>query len=775
MAFTGTAAAANVGQDVAEYTPNNPYQGQDVTANASEIVEGNDYTLRVVDDTDNGTVTDSTFVKEITANSNDSVIIETERIDAGEEYFLTGKNLLGDGGVPQNEVFEVREQTLDVAFDDDEVSTGDESELDLETNRGSSDLIVHANGDLDQSDLENIFTSDFQTATNFTPTEEDDLDDDYDLNPDDAIILEDVSDLDPDDNDGTVNFTDIDEGEYEFQFDVSDTDTSDSASISVTEEDISGDFSEGVYTKTAGDIQEITLELEDTDDGFIQIGSEEAGYVDIIEVSDEDDDDEVTFEFNTRLAGTDADTNEVYESEENEVLESAVHDGSTSATFEDDNENSLNFTEYLEAQDLVNNVDDKGTDQLTRPMQPADYDLIASADSLFVLNSDDESEADDEIASGLLELTAPELGDITTHVAPEDDANEDDELDSLLDSVTQRDTIAEEDRLIIQVEATGLYGAMANKAGNGNDIFEDGTGIDTIRSLDSETGEGINFVVEAQDATGNQDPTELNMNAGNNEVYVIPDNDGGQFFVIADTSSDNAFNGSISDGVEFEASLEYETDDDNRYEFNGTGAFSGGADGGADTAAYPYFQADSTQETSATFEIAEPEVTFDNVNVDGVLEAENIEDAEISGTTNVAPGTDSEIQVSSTDASTSFRSGQDVNISEDGEITAEFDFSDQEVDEEFETSYQVAGSSVDSVDSVLVEEGSLSEEAPEDDESEDDESDDGMSDDSSSDDGMSDDGTSSDDSTEEETPGFGALVALVAVLGAALLATRRQN
>jgi PGF-CTERM protein len=201
---------------------------------------------------------------------------------------------------------------------------------------------------------------------------------------------------------------------------------------------------------------------------------------------------------------------------------------------------------------------------------------------------------------------------------------------------------------------------------------------------------------------------------------------------------------------------------------------------------YPYLAQGETLSSSSELDIAPRSIDFDNVNVDDVLEAENIEDSEISGTTNVAPGTDATIRVSSTEASSSFRNGQDVNITEDGSVSAEFDFSDQEVEDQFQTAYRVSGSSVDSIDSMLVEEGTLEDEAPEeDDESEDDgESDDGMTDDGESDDSASDDSESddsesddgeSDDSSSEETPGFGAIVALVAVLGAALLATRRQN
>ena len=256
--------------------------------------------------------------------------------------------------------------------------------------------------------------------------------------------------------------------------------------------------------------------------------------------------------------------------------------------------------------------------------------------------------------------------------------------------------------------------------------------------------------------------------------------------MIADTSESDVFsNGEPSDGDTYTAELEYDADFQNqdRYEFDRDSndfVQSDAFEKDSSTQGYPYMLSGETLSTSTEIDFQDASVDFDNVNVDDVLEAENIEDSEISGTTNVAPGTDGEIRVSSTDATSSFRNGESINISEDGSISAEFDFSNQEVDDEFETSFQVGGSAVDTVDSIIVEEGSLSEDAPEDDESEDDESmDDGESDDSASDDSASDDSASddgeSDDSSSEETPGFGAIVALVAVLGAALLATRRQN
>ena len=346
----------------------------------------------------------------------------------------------------------------------------------------------------------------------------------------------------------------------------------------------------------------------------------------------------------------------------------------------------------------------------------------------------------------------------------------------------------------MQVEATGIYGALvAGPNGNSYDAnwdrLSDGASTKVLHNLETNTNESITFEVIAESTTGNQDALEVNLNNDrNSDTFLVLDEENGQFFLIADTSSNGAFaNGDApEEETTFTANLEYDADnDDNRYKLNpdSNGAFS--VDGNAVN--YPYLLQGETLSGSTELSLAPRSVDFDNVNVDDVLEAENIEDSEISGTTNVAPGSGGEIRVSSADsASSSFRNGQTVNISEDGTISAAFDFSDQEAEDEFSTTYRVDGTSVDSVDSMIVEEGTLSEDAPEDDESMDDESmdddsasddsasDDSASDDSASDDSASDDGES-DDSSSEETPGFGAIVALVAVLGAALLATRRQN
>jgi len=692
-------------------------------------------------------------------------------------------------------VFDVGEQRFDAEWEEASYDDSDDDALlEFDTNRGSYNVMISADG-LDYDDLENLFDNDANTIPNVDKGDQPRFDQDED---DDMIRLDGSSD----EIEADFSAAELDPDDYEFEIEVTDSSASDTASVEVEEEDVDGDFSQGVYQQSAGDIVDFELELEDTDEAWIQIGDEDAGFVDVIYIEDDDETGDVEFSMNTRLAGTDSETDEVYFSEDDEIEFSAVHDyddlnsEDNAPFFADEDEDDefspgdaeASFSEYLEELGLVDDDDSHPLEQLTRPLQATDYEITAGADEVFIAD-DGESEANDELDSATLELQTPELTGITTWTAPSEDANDDDELDDLLEVVTERTEIAEEDRLVIQVEATGLYGAMAAKSDADDDgfaIFEDGTTVGTLDALNDEDGEGIDFSVEAEEATGNQDPTELTLNddrVDEDDAFVIVDD--GQFFVIVNTDEDDVFeNGDPDDYESFTATLEYETDDDDRYEFRLSndrvqGPFVGGADDDPEEAAYPYFGTDSTESISAEFDIAEPMIAFDNLNEDDEVQAENVEDSEISGETNVAPGSDGELRVTSTDASTSFRISESVDIDEDGALSGEFDLSDQEPGDEFDTRFRVEGSNIDTVDSVIVAEGDLGVEDPVEDDEDDvvDDDDDVVDDDDDvvdDDDDVVDDDDDVED-VDDETPGFGAIVALVALIGAALLAVRRQN
>ncbi|WP_050033618.1 BGTF surface domain-containing protein [Halorubrum halophilum] len=773
-------------------------------------------------ETNDGQVTNSQFVEDVIP-SDGEISYDTEDLDA-DDYFVAGDGQLNRTPM-LDDTFEVRTQSLSTEFDDDEVTDEGSNALtdfDISSNRGSYTLNVSADGDLDDEELYDIFNDgarDYNTAKNT-----DDYTVDADGNPtggdysgnfkvglydsgeedaDEKILLYNI-----DDREYETNFTDIDSDDYDFELNATETEASDTASISVTEQDSSAAFGQSVYTQTAGDIVEVTVELEDADESYVQFGSEDAGFVDIIRVEDDDDDDEVTFEINTRTlgaVGTDAE-DAVYNSED-DIVESSVH-GDADDDIEFQNEdggdlpNDNDFEQYLYELDLIDDPDYDPNTTLTRPLQATDYDMAANGNNVFIVNDDEESELDDEIGLATVDLTPPGVQNIQTWSASGDNADEDDNLEDLLDSVSQREDIAIDDRLVIQAEASGIYGQMAYQASGDDDdsdfeALDDGFSGHALYQLNNVLGEGVTFEVEADDATGNQEPTSLNLeDMETNEVFVLVDNDAGEMYVVADTSNSDVFSSSLEDGTDFTAELEYEADEDNRYEFNGEEPYGGAGDTTAD--AFPYFQAgeDNTQSASTEFTLADREATFNNVNDNDEVEIEVAEDATISGTTNVAPGSDASIRVrSAQDVSPSFVETTDANITEDGEFSAEFDFSGQSVDDTATVNFRVAGSSISDSDAVLIEEveeedgedGEDDGEDGEDTDGEDGEDTDGEDgEDTDGEDGEdtdgedgSDDGSDGEDGgdgeSEDGTPGFGALVALVALIAAALLATRRNE
>ncbi|RQG88877.1 PGF-CTERM sorting domain-containing protein [Natrarchaeobius halalkaliphilus] len=842
-AFAGAATATDDDLD----SGSTYWQGQELHLNLTGADDpDNEYQVRSYDSSDDDV---GGLQDEFSTDEDDNYTYETDGLDAGD-YVVTnaGDNSVVefDNGVvhdpdanASDAYFEITTQDLDVEFDDDEVNDGDSSttDLDIDSNRGSYSVIVGADGDLDDEELFNIFVNNDSVGSDtlddidnadhaddlydeirdesvsnastinddHEPTDSgyehygfgafnaslyDDSEDDYE----ELIVLSDISDREEE-----VNFQDIDADEYDFDFEIVDTTAEDSATINVVEEDVDGSFDQSVYTQTAGDVVEFTVELEDTDEAWIQIGDEDAGFVDIVHVEDDDDNDEATFQVNTRTLGTNtSDIDRVYHSEDDEI-QSEFFEDDTGAVFWDEEVDNYDgpgdideYADYLEELDLINDADDHHTEsgedyQLTRPLQATDYDVAANGNAHFIVDDDGESELDDELDLATLDLTTPGVDSISTWVAPGDDADEDDELDEVLDIVTERTDVAEEDRLVIKAEATGLYGAMVDHDDNDWDALDDGFQASTLDELTNNDGEGINFEVEADDATGNQDATQLDLDGADDEdIFILADQDAGEFVVIVDTSSSDAFDSSIEDGMDFTAELEYETDSDDRYEFADLQEpFDGGANGDA---AYPYFNADSTQSVSTEFTIVEPEATFENLDEDDNVQLETSDEFEVTGETNIAPGSDASVRITNAGDTPSFlHTLDDTEIDSDGSFATEaVDLSDRDEGDEGEVDFRVGGSTVDDVDALFVDELETDDEPEETDDTEEETDDTEEETDDSDDepvetDDSDDEPVETDDSDDEpvdsddSVPGFGVAVALVALLAAAMLALRRQH
>ncbi len=713
----------------------------------------------------------------------------------------------------------LEEVQSEVVFEDEDVTEpldieGEDEVFDSDVTIDSDDVSDAAGGSITIGD-------DVTFEEIATPSSDDDLDvnpfnallinedQDEEDDPDDRVVMLEISDTDQD-----IDFTGIDDGDYEFNFNVADTEASASAEITVNEEDQDADFSEGTYQAGAGDIAHLEFELEDTDEAWLQIGDGDSDFVDFLYVELDESDEPFELTVNTRLLGTpgeNVDDEAVYDVENDEEFYSLLHtdadeDFSSSDNsfmqstdvplFADDDDDHDDPSEYYNDLDLidedVDNAEEIREEMLTRPLQAIDYELQLASDNVDddegVFDSDaGAGEASDQLDSAVLELQDANIGDINTWTAFEEDADDEDDVEELLEIVTERDEIAYEDRLVVQVEANGLYGGLV-AAGDDSTTYEGDDvdfdrldeGLSTDVAYDFFDAEEINFDIESDTATG-QDPLEVDLdNDDDDDTYMLIGPDQDQFFLIVDTGSDDAFsNGDApEDGASFTAELEFDADnDDDRFEFWDDQPFVGVP---SESQNYPYLSDGDVLSSSAEFDIEPREVSFDNLNADDEVQAENIEDSVISGETNVAPGSDAEIRVSSTAASTSFREGQDVDINDEGEFTAEFDFDGQEPGDEFDTRFRTEGSNVDTVDSVIVDEGDLGLEDPTEDDEDDvvDDEDDVVDDDDDvvdDDDDVVDDEEEDVEDVDDETPGFGALVALVALIGAALLAARRQN
>ncbi|RQG88880.1 PGF-CTERM sorting domain-containing protein [Natrarchaeobius halalkaliphilus] len=847
VAFAGGAAAADADLD----SGSTNWQGQelaitDVSDSASsEIASDEELQIREYEGDDDV----GGLENEFSLDENESVV-ETDGLEAGD-YVIT---LAGDrdsavkldGGVADeitdasDAYFEITSQDLDVSIDASEVNNGanSETELDVDSNRGTYSVVVSADGDLGEEDLFAIFVDNDSVDSGVMSTiGAESVDDLYDAITDDtetdvSTVYDNLSPTEPgaefgfgefnasvyDDEDDQIVLNDIDdraadldfdgigEDEYDLTFEVADSTAEDSASIEVLDEDVDVEFDQTVYTQTAGDVVEFTIEFEDTDDAFVQFGDEDAGYVDILYIEDSEDDGEVTVQVNTRAVGvnSDADTGDVYDAGDDTVESMIIeHGGETDGDFE-----AVEFTDEdgdkLDASNAEHHLDeyvdelglgDDAEEQLVRPLQATDYDLAINGMNEFTVTDDGESELGNELDLATLDLTPPGVDSIDTYVAPSNDANAEDDLEEVLDTVTQRTDIAADDQLIIKAEATGLFGALVYEEEDFG-ALEGGFSPETLGNVvddDDWEGDGITFDVTADDATGNQEATSLKLDddAEDGAVFVLADNEAGELYVIVDTSSSDAFDSSIDDGMDFTAELEYESHPDDRYVFDGDSvedAYDGGANG--DDPAYPYFLPDTVQSVSTDFTIVEPEVTFENLDEDDNVQLETSDEFEITGETNVAPGSDASVRITNAGDTPSFlHTLEDTEIDSDGYFATEpVDFSDRDEGDEGELDFRIGGSGIDTADALFVDQIEDDDDGADDDD--DDGADDDGTDDDGTDDGADDDGTDdgadddgadddsddgADDDSDDTVPGFGVAVALVALLAAAMLALRRQH
>jgi pilus assembly protein FimV len=696
---------------------------------------------------------------EVVANlrvTDGAATLDTSELDDGR-YYIEG---VDDDEDATSTTFWVNEHKIEVGFDDDAVEQNDETALtfeDVSDEPRDENVSIHVSGELEnetlnEDDLSEIFEADGDS--------------------DDAVLVEDVSDGD----ELTADFDDQRTGDYEFTVDVTDTTASDAAEIPVGEEvDADAQFNESTYQQNIGDTAGFAVEPTATDEMYVELTEDEDYYNATLEISDYDDADDVTVEFNSYEAD---DVSEAFSSEDADV-----------EVIDDDN--ALDGDQLLES----------------------DFEL-----EVYTEDPTDGEDVDETDAAVLL-LTERSTGDMKTWALPGDNFDVGDvDVANIEDSATDRDYVADEDLLVVGVEASGIYGYAFDDDGEwtGEAALElefedtDEPRYGSADSFDADDLSSDNFVVDEDenrfyvvvDATEN----DLDADETWDVTFIVGDDNP---YVNDDESTDSQFSVEESD-VEFVGDIDDEDhlaiENSNESELTAETNLAPGTEGDFRLrATAEIYTADAEVDGDGTlttsFDLSQHEAgeeirslradagTGDNVQdvEDVFVSSDDAEDAGISidadAPSDVSVNDDAALDVTvSNDGDENATSNYTVTI--DGE---EVDGDDLDLDagDSISESYDFDTAAEGDIDwSVETDEdeasGTLSVSA--DDENGDDDAPNGDDDDidangdddaNGADDDHSDDDTGADD--DESTPGFGVAVAIVALLAATMLALRRDN
>ncbi|ELZ78229.1 hypothetical protein C455_11118 [Haloferax larsenii JCM 13917] len=537
----------------------------------------------------------------------------------------------------------------------------------------------------------------------------------------------------------TISATTDGQGEYEYEFNASsdDIDTGDytvevidkasgvtveSDTITVSEAgegktNIGGD---GVINDERGDVVAIPVTLTNTDTATLTIGTEGDGYQANVTVEDGDEDGEVVVLWDSsKSTSTNVDTVFDVEDGDDEILTGSDGDTGVSET--------------------TNDLIDSG-----------DYELEVRT------GTDSSNDADNV---GSLVLGDASVETVAMWTAPDSESLSDlDDVNAALENgnITQDSKIAFGDKAVVEIVAPGLEGFVGAQDDETPNFFN-GAYNDSYRLTVNQSNPGPN-----------RDAKIINVS----NASVVADGDNDTYYVVFNTEEIDAVrdeddNGVIDKGTDTDdATLE---DDD---AFNVEFKLIGEDDVSNNNLAL--VEDDTSMTTS--FENIEAEHTFDMdpVNVT------NAESQTITGTTDVAPGTELTIRVKSDgDTQPRFLKTATAYVQTDGTFSATFDFSEQNVGDTFTVTVSGAGdvASDEEIDGNVVESVETATATPEETTETPEqttETPEPTTETPEPTTETSEPTTETTETTDTGTPGFGIAVALVALVAAALLAVRRD-
>jgi|GEM_PF-5226987 len=465
-------------------------------------------------------------------------------------------------------------------------------------------------------------------------------------------------------------------GEYNFEFVVTDTGQQDTSTVDIAERNEDASLNQSLYEIAAGDIVTAKIDLKDTEEAFIQI-SDESGFADVVYVDIDDPDKPITLQVNTRVLGTDyrsiAGLGGAYEAENVDRFVSAYHDGQTvhanlrgaspfvgtdgigsppeinGKPIFTDNAERLTYQQYLTRSGYIESGNK--TTMLERPLQPTNYQIevagIANVGEEGVFDAD-QGGPTDRIERSTIVLETPSVSNISVYQLSGGDASD---VNNIVDVPTANATvnnISHGDRIVVQVDLTGIFGAIA-AGGPNHDIDTERIGGSFDTELLTElikTQNGFEFSIEEVERIGNTEPTAVVLDSGSDSTYAVSDYSNERVFLVIDTEATSAFNKDLpSEQTLFTINAKYDANiTEERYRFKDRSPLGGPFSSERENANHPYLPVGEERQDTQPFTLGPPRLSYNNEFDDEVRVLHNSQ-VSLNGTTNIRAGTEGRLEI----------------------------------------------------------------------------------------------------------------------------------
>lgn len=400
---------------------------------------------------------------------------------------------------------------------------------------------------------------------------------------------------------------------------------------------------------------------------------------------------------NTRLIGTNVSSERAYGDGVKSYAHSIGADSPPRGDFD-----SVSFPNASTLADFREQV---GIDSRSTPLQTGRYRILAGENGRITVDSGTPRFRKPVGRSNLV-LTQPRLEAVNTYVLPPESAN-DENVAGPSGDATESNTIADGERLLIEIQATGMYGAMID-----DPTVESIPPKNIARLLERHEGVSMDLSTWYYDGSEN---TEANLqfnNVSSSDVYIIPDKTTDQWddetivgedtligglYIVVDTRGEAFSAPKYGDVMEFTTA--YESPAGGRYLYQDVNSgtqpepFVPAVAPDDGVGHFPYLGAsDTTISVNSKIEYMEPSIQYGRTTFEGDLIVPAEAGGQVLGSTTLAPGTEATIQfIDQSRPDPELVTIEEVSIEEDRTFTASADFSALDSGDQVTVEFYTAG------------------------------------------------------------------------------------